>query len=47
METHAENFAEEEALLKEDIKNTSELLNDLLFTSISYFDYNGKFYMAF
>ena len=41
-EAHAENFAE--ALLKEDIETANKIVNDLLFTSISYFDYDEKFY---
>ena len=42
MEKRANEFAE--ALLKEDIKTASRVLNDLLFNSISYFDYDEKFY---
>ena len=41
-EAHAEKFAE--ALLKEDIETANKIVNDLLFTSISYFDYDEKFY---
>lgn len=33
-----------EALIKEDISSATELLNDVLFKSISYFDYDEKFY---
>ena len=33
-----------EALLKEDLKTANEILNGVLFKSISYFDYNEKFY---
>ncbi|MCB6485139.1 hypothetical protein, partial [Parabacteroides distasonis] len=33
-----------EALRKEQIRNASEILNNVLFQSISYFDYDEKFY---
>lgn len=41
-EAYAKKFAA--ALLKKDVKSASKILNDLLFTSISYFDYDEKFY---
>ncbi|MCR0569890.1 PD-(D/E)XK nuclease domain-containing protein [[Clostridium] innocuum] len=33
-----------EALMVEDVKAANKVLNDVLFQSISYFDYNEKFY---